>query len=136
MTGALAVVIVIAAIVALRFGLSLISALTDKGVDVAGRAIGNALKPGTPQSYPRPQGELTVTMPAEDIRRRLVSLGVLDPGTGCLTTSSGVVVEITVASGTALACRWQAAVAEKPTQIMGDLLRSVRQVDARAQVVL
>lgn len=136
MTGALAVVIVIGAIVALRVGLSLISKITDSIIEIAGRAIGGAFTTSTPQAA-RPQGVVALTMPGQKVLSRLASVGRFDPSSGCLTTSSGVVVELSVASGSPrLACRWNPAVADKPTQIMGDVLRVIRQVDPGAQAVL
>lgn len=135
MTGALAVVIVIGAVIALWVGLSLISTTADKAIDFLGAAIGSAFRASGPQAQARPQGELTLTRPSEEIRSQLASAGAIDPANSCLTTSSGVLVQIT--SGSArLTCRWDPAVADKPTQIMGDVLRAVRQVDAGAQVVL
>jgi hypothetical protein len=136
LNGVLAVVIVIGVIIALRVGLGLISRTIDWGVEFLGRAIGSAFRPSAAPPPARPQGELTLTMPGEELRSRLASVGALDPTNSCLTTPSGVLVQI-VASGSArLECRWDQAVTGKPTQIMGDVLRAIRQVDAGAQVVL
>jgi hypothetical protein len=137
LTGALAVVIVIAAIIALRVVLSLISTIADRGIDVAGRAIGGAFKPSAPQAVVTPQGVVTLTRPGEEIRSRLASVGALDIRNSCLTTASGVVVELAVALGPPrLTCRWNPTVADKSTRIMAEVLHTVRQVDAGAQVVL
>jgi hypothetical protein len=134
---ALAFVIVIAAIIALRLIVSLISAVTGTGVEIAGRAIGSAFKPTPPQPVAAPQGVVTLSRPAQEIRNELVSVGALDPRTRCLTTSSGVTVELTIGSAArSLACWWDPAVVDKSTLIMGDVLRAVRRVDPGAQVVL
>jgi hypothetical protein len=137
LTGALAVVIVIGVLIALWVGLGLISRTIDETVNFLGWAIGSAFKPSSPQTGVAPQGELILTRPGDEVRGALASTGAIDPTSGYLTTSSGVLVEIAVASSPAtLACRWNPAVTDKPTQIMGDVLRAVRQVDAGAHVVL
>lgn len=137
MTGALAVVVVIGVIGALWVGLGVISRMIDGVVEFLGRAIGSAFRPRTPQPQARPQGEVTLTMPGEEVHGWLASAGALDPGNSCLTTSSGVLVQIVATSNSArLECRWDPAVADKPTQIMGDVLRAVRRVDPGAQVLL
>lgn len=137
MSGPLVVVAVIGVIVGLRIVLSLISAVTEKGIDLAGRAIGSAFSASAPQGAMSPQGVVALTRPSEEIRSQLVSVGALDLHDSCLTTSSGVAVELTVASGPPrFTCRWNSAVADKPTQIMADVLRAVRQVDPGAQVAL
>jgi hypothetical protein len=135
--GALAVVIVIGVIVALWVGLGVISTTIDRGVEFLGWAIGSAFRPGPSPASARPQGELALTMSGEAVCGRLASAGALDPSNHCLTTSSGVFVQVLATSGSArLECRWDQAVAEKPTQIMGDVLRAVRRVDPGAQVLL
>jgi len=135
LNGALAVVIVIGVIIAFWVGLGLISSTVDRSVDFLGWAIGSAFRPSDPQA--RADGELTLTMPGEEVRSRLAAAGALDANSGCLTTSSGVLVQIVVAANSArLECRWDQAVADKPTQIMGDVLRAIRRVDAGAQVDL
>lgn len=137
MTGALTVVILIGAIVALWVGLGLISRTIDRSVDFLGWAIGSAFRPGAPPPQARPAGEVTLAMPGEEVHSRLVFAGALDPGNSCLTTSSGVLVQLVATSSPArLECRWDPAVADKPTQIMGDVLRAVRRVDPGAQVLL
>lgn len=137
MTGALAIAIVIGAVIALRIAVSLISAIADTAIDTAGKALGNALKPRAPSVELTPQGSITLTRPAAEIRHQLVSVGALDPSDCSLMTPSGVVVELTIASGPPkLACWWDPGAADKPTRIMADVLRTVRQVDAGAQVVL
>jgi hypothetical protein len=137
LNGALAVVIVIGVVISLWVGLGLISTTIDRGVDFLGWAIGSAFRPSAPQAHPQPQGELTLARPSEEVRGQLTATGALDASNGCLTTSSGVLVQIIVASEPArLICRWNPAVTDKPTQIMGDVLRAVRQVDAGAHVVL
>jgi hypothetical protein len=136
-SGALAIVIVIAAIIAVRLIVSLISGVTGAGIEVAGRAIGSAFKPTAPQQLAKPNGAVTLTRPAEEVRNELISAGALDSHSHCLTTSSGVAVELTVASGTrTLACWWDPAVVDKSTLIMADVLRAVRRIDPGAQVVL
>jgi hypothetical protein len=137
LSGALAVVIVIGVIVALWVGLGVISRTIDRGVELLGWAIGSAFRPSTSPAPARPQGELTLTMSGQDVCGRLASAGTLDPANHCLTTSSGVLVQVLATSGSArLECRWDQAVPEKPTQIMGDVLRAVRRVDPGAQVLL
>lgn len=130
-------VIVIGVIIGLWVGMGLISRTIGGAVDFLGWAIGTAFKPSSPHAEVVPQAELTLTRPGEEVRSALASTGALDPTSSYLTTSSGVLVEIAAASRPArLACRWNPAVTDKPTQIMGDVLRAVRQVDAGAHVVL
>ncbi|HWA54330.1 MAG TPA: hypothetical protein VG816_09185 [Solirubrobacterales bacterium] len=130
-------VIVIAAIGALWVGMGVISRMIDGVVEFLGRAIGSAFRPRIPQPQTRPQGEVTLTMPGEKVHAWLASAGALDPGNSCLTTSSGLLVQIVVTSSSArLECRWDPTVVDKPTQIMGDVLRAVRRVDPGAQVLL
>lgn len=137
MTGALAVVIVIGAIIALWVGLGLISRTIDNVVEIGGKAVGSAFRARAPQAVAEAQGVVALTMQGEEVRNQLASVGTLDPNNSCLTTSSGVIVELSVASGSPrLTCRWNPAVADRPTQIMGDVLRAIRQVDPGAQVVL
>jgi hypothetical protein len=137
MTGALTVVIVIGAIIALWVGLGVISRTIDGVVEFLGWAIGSAFRPRAPQPQTEPGNEITLTRPSEEVCRQLTATGVLDASNGCIATSSGVLVQIGVGPGSArLACRWHPTVTDKPTQIMGDVLRAVRQVDAGAHVVL
>lgn len=137
MTGALAVVIVIGAIIALWVGLGVILRTIDGIVELLGWAIGSAFGPSATPTQPQPQGELTLRRPSEEVRGQLMATGALDAGNGCLTTSSGVLVQIIVSPESArLICRWNPAVTDKTTLIMGDVLRAVRQVDAGAHVVL
>lgn len=138
MTGPLAVVIVLGAIIALWVGLGVISRTIDGVVEFLGWAVGSAFRPRAPlQPQAEPGNEITLTRPSEEVREQLTATGVLDASNGCVTTSSGVLVQIGIGSGSArLACRWHPAVMDKPTQIMGDVLRAVRQVDAGAHVVL
>jgi hypothetical protein len=137
LTGALAVVIVIGVVIALWVGLGLISRITDDVVEIAGGAIGSAFRASAPQATAEAQGVVALTMPGEEVRSQLASVGTLDPSNDYLTTPSGVIVELSVASGSPrLACRWNPAAVDKPTQIMGDVLRAIRQVDPGAQVLL
>jgi hypothetical protein len=137
LTGAPAVVIVIGAVMALWVGLGLISRIIDNVIEITGRAIGSAVMASAPQAAVKAQGAVALTMPGQEVRSQLASVGTLDPSNSFLTTSSGVVVELSVASGSSkLACRWNPAVADKPTQIMGDVLRAIRRVDPGAQVIL
>jgi hypothetical protein len=94
MTGALAVVIVIGAIIALWVGLGVISRTIDGVVEFLGGAIGSAFRPRAPQPQAEPGSEVTLTRPSELVRRQLTATGVLDASNGCITTSSGVLVRI------------------------------------------
>ena len=137
MSGALAVVIVIGAIIGIWIVLGVISRTIDGTIDLLGWVIGSAFKPSAPQAQPQSQGELTLTRPGEEVHAQLTETGALDASNSCLTTSSGVPVQILVPSDPArLVCRWHPAATARPTQIMGDVLRAVRQVDTGAHVVL
>lgn len=112
--------------------------LLDRGINVAGDALGKALSAEAPTdaSSPSPEWAVTLTRPAAAVRNQLVAVGLADER-GRVRTPSGLLVELyDVPERLGLACSWDPASAQKPTAIMADVLRIVRQVDPDAQVVL
>jgi hypothetical protein len=110
----------------------------NRGINVAGDALGKALTTSAPTTAPpsSPEWAVTLTRPAAEIRTQLASAGLADDR-GRVQTPSGLLVELYGVPGSpGLACSWDPASAQKPTAIMADVLRIVRQVDPDAQVVL
>jgi hypothetical protein len=135
-----AVVILIGAYIAIRVYLPRV---VNKGVDVTGDALGKALtanrtakSPAVKSASTPTEWAVTLTRPAAEVRAQLTSTGLADDG-GRVTTPSGLLVELYEVPGaaTSLTCNWDPATAEKPTAIVADVLRIVREVDPEAQVI-
>jgi hypothetical protein len=110
----------------------------NRGINVAGDALGKALTTRAPTKAPPSSQEwaVTLTRPVAEVRTQLASAGLADDR-GRVQTPSGLLVELYGVPGSpGLACSWDPASAQKPTAIMADVLRIVRQVDPDAQVVL
>jgi hypothetical protein len=106
----------------------------NRGINVAGDALGKALTANAPLSSP--EWTVTLARPAAEVRTQLASAGLADDR-GRVQTPSGLLVELYGVPGSlGLACSWDPASDQKPTAIMADVLRIVRRVDPDAQVVL
>jgi hypothetical protein len=141
MTGVLIVVLIIGALFVLRMLTSMFSQGVEKGIYHAGGALGRTLADRAAARQP-PTGTgahqwvVTSTRPGVRIREELRSRGMLRDDNH-VETAAGVSVELSLTRGVAeLACRWEPFAGEKGTQIIGDVLRIVRQVDPGAQVVV
>lgn len=136
MSGVLIVIAVVGGLLAIRYVASRVGRATEKGVMIAGTALGEALRPNEPVEVIRRQGELSVSRMGAYVRQELVESGAVDPDSKILTTPSGVAVRLDARPGMArLICSWDDPTAQ-PTAVLGDVLRTVRQVDGEAQVVL
>ena len=134
MTGLLIFVLLIGAYFAMRW---FISWFVGHGINVAGDALGRALTADRRTKAPAPsEWVVKLTRPPAEVRTELAATGLADDRDR-VKTPSGVLVELYDAPGSpGLACSWDPASAQKPTTIIADVLRIVRQVDPEAQVVL
>lgn len=136
MSGVLIVIVVVGGLLAIRYVTRQAGRATEKGVMIAGTALGEALRPKEPAVVTGRRGELTVSRMGAYVHQELVESGAVDPSSKILTTPSGVAVRLDARPGMArLICSWDDPTAQ-PTAILGDVLRTVRQVDDEADVVL
>ncbi len=110
----------------------------NRGINVAGDALGKALTANGPTNAPlsSPEWAVTLARPAAEVRTQLASVGLADDR-GRVQTPSGLLVELYGVPGSpCLTCSWDPASDQKPTAIMADVLRIVRRVDPDAEVIL
>jgi hypothetical protein len=136
MTGILLFVLLIGAYFVVRW---VIAWATGKGINAAGDALGKSLTANraAPAKVPAAsEWVVTLTKPPAEVRAELETAGLADHSDR-VETPSGVLVELYDSSGApGLVCSWSPVSGQKPTAIIADVLRIVRQVDPGAQVVL
>jgi hypothetical protein len=138
--GVLIAIAVFAGIFFLRWVVSMITGGVEIGIELAGDRLGEGLASGrsvkAPASSLPSEWVVNLTKPVAEVRTELVAAGLADDSDR-VRTSSGLLVELyEVPDSSGLACSWDPTAGQKPTAIIADVLRIVRQIDPEAQVIL
>lgn len=128
MTALLVVGLILGVIVVI----TLVSAITDTVVDLAGKGLGRALR------GPKPQGFVALEFSSSRVLRGLADQGILDLDTGHMSIGDGWSVYLQagwLGDIRGLECRWDPARFEQPADIMTEVAAAILTVDEHATVI-